>query len=206
MKRILAMLFLFLFLTCPMAVGSVAALSWLEEGVFPEGWQAEEGAPAWGAWFMVDGSWLREAVDPGSDQAERYFADLNGRWFLLHAAQGDSPVSCDPPEWYPWGDTPEKRGLPSKGREENSVSDKSRSFSWGEWETHFGGRFRRVNPPGQPLTGAAHLVDSNGSCYILIVYPGATPRRVEMFSWFPGFPPGWAVRPGTTVLVNKAAE
>lgn len=206
MKKTLALIFLFLFLNGPIAIGSGAGISGLEEGIFPEGWQAAEGSPAWGAWFMVDGSWLREALAPGGDQAERFFADINGRWFIHHASQVEPPVSCDPPEWYPWEDTPEKRGLPSKGMEDDSLSDRRRSFSWGEWETHFGGMFRRVNPPGQALVGAAHLVDSNGSCYILIVYPGATPRRVEMFSWFPGFPPGWAVRPGTTVLVNKAAE
>jgi len=54
--------------------------------------------------------------------------------------------------------------------------------------------------------GATHLVDENGSCYILVVYPGATPRIVERFSWFPGFPSGWGIKSGTTVLVHKGAE
>lgn len=185
-----------------------AAPGWLEGGIFPETETpgAVSESPSWGAWFMLDGLWIREAVNPASDSSARYFADANGRWFVFDEARGDVPVSCDPPEWYPWEDTPEKRGLASKGKDEILDAEKRTSFSWGEWEDHFGGWFRRINPPGPPLMGAAHLVDGNGSCYVLVVYPGSTPRGVERFSWFPGFPPGWGMKPGATVLVNKAAE
>lgn len=190
------------------AVMIEAAPGWLEGGIFPETESLETAAeaPSWGAWFLNDDAWLREAVNPVSDPSQRYFADANGSWFVFDETKGDVPVSCDPPEWYPWEDTPEKRGLDPKGKDETLGGKYSRSFSWGEWENHFGGMFRRVSPPGKPLMGATHLVDENGSCYILVIYPGAIPRGVDRFSWFPGFPPGWEIKPGTTILVSKGAE
>ncbi len=190
------------------AFRSEAAPGWLESGIFSETETPETASeePSWGGWFMPEEVWLREAVNPVSDPAQRYFVDVNGRWYVFDGSAGDVPVSCDPPGWYPWQDTPEKRGLDLKGKDENIEIKRKSSFSWGEWEDHFGGWFRRITPPGLPLMGATHLVDGNGSCYILVVYPGATPRGVERFSWFPGFPPGWGIKPGTTILVNKGAE
>lgn len=185
---------------------SEAAPAWLDGGVFPEtevSGASDEG-PSWGAWFMPGGVWMREAVNRNARSAERFFVDVNGDWFVFDESGEGVPASCDPPEWYPWQDTPGKRGLASKGKDENLEMDKNSSFSWGEWENHFGGMFRRISPPGPALMGATHLVDENGSCYVLVVYPGATPRILDKFSWFPGFPPGWGIKPGTTVLVNKA--
>lgn len=206
-KPFLLLLWSFILLSAAAAL-SEAAPGWLESGIFPETETPETEAegPSWGSWFMPGDVWIREAVNPDSVSAGKFFMDVNGNWFDFDAVKGDIPVPGEPPEWYPWEDTPEKRGLAPKGNDENLVKDKNRSFSWGEWEDHFGLWFRRITPPGQPLVGATHLVDENGSCFILVVYPGATPRSAERFSWFPGFPPGWGIKPGTTILVNKGAE
>lgn len=208
MKRSLMILLWSALLLTVATCRSEAVPGWLEGGIFPD----EEipassvEAPSWGAWFMSEGVWVREAENPDSDKGQRYFVNINGGWIVFDGSEGDVALPCDPPEWYPWQDTPEKRGLAPKGKDENLEIDRNSSFSWGEWEDHFGGWFRRITPPGKPLMGATHLVDGNGSCYILVVYPGATPRSVERFSWFPGFPPGWIIKPGATVLVKKAAE
>lgn len=208
MKRFFPVLFLTFLLISAISCRGEAAPGWLDSGVFPENESipAPNDAPFWGAWYSIDGTWLREAADPSGPAGKRFFADVNGGWFVFEESAGDVPVSCDPPEWYPWQDTPEKRGLLPKGKDESLEIKQNRTFSWGDWENHFGGWFRRINPPGPPLLGAAHLVDENGGCFVLVVYPGATPRTVERFSWFPGFPQGWGIKPGTTVLVNKAAE
>ncbi len=208
MRRSLLLLLWSSLLFSATAAMSEAAPGWLEGGIFPETETPETTAeaPSWGAWFLNDDAWLREAVNPVLDPAQRYFSDVNGNWSVFDGSAGDLPVPGVPPQWYPWEDTPEKRGLAPKGNDENIEIDNNRSFSWGEWEEHFGVWFRRITPPGPPLMGATHLVDENGSCYILVVYPGAAPRIVERFSWFPGFPPGWGIKSGTTVLVNKGAE
>jgi len=198
----------------PVLVSVFLVLLFLPAGVaFPAEWsslsippdivnRAQNGKHHWGGWFLSDGIWIREAVAPDEEAGKRFFADVNGNWFTLEEVSYSSPVPSDPPEWYPWHDSPEQRGLPPKGKDEILSQGWSRSFTMGEWENVFGGWFRRIRPPGHDLVGASHLIDSRGLCYVLVVFPGAMPRAVELFPWFPGFPPGWGIRPGTTVLVE----
>ncbi|HPD98370.1 MAG TPA: hypothetical protein PLP89_08610 [Synergistales bacterium] len=201
MKRVM-LLSLLLFVMLAGAACVEAYGEWLESGTLPDGPdQQNVDPPLWGAWFLPGEVWMREAVGGQESSGPRFFCDVKGEWYFLEDGTEGVPVPCEPPGWYPWQDTPEKRGLTSKGKEE-SAWEKNPSFSWGEWENHFGGWFRRVNPPGPPLLGASHMVDEKGDCWVLVVYPGATPRRVERFSWFPGFPPGHVIRPETTVLVK----
>lgn len=175
------------------------AQQWFDQPLFPE--EASEKGPCWGAWFFDGSRWFREAVAPDKDGAIRYFADVFGHWYSLEPSSG-VPAPADPPRWYPWEDTPERRGLPPKGRDEVLSGEERTSFRMGEWENYFGGWFRRISPPGLQPFGVTHLIDSVGNCYILVVYPGASPRPVERFAWFTGLPSGWVVKPGTTVLVE----
>jgi len=183
------------------AQGVLGGQEWFERPLLPG--EDLGGGPRWGGWFF-DGEerWLREAVAPGEGGAARFFADVYGDWYSLDLDSPGVIQPADPPEWYPWEDTPERRGLPAKGKEEVLSGEPRRSFRMGEWENYFGAWFRRIEPPGLPPLGVVHLIDSLGGCFVLVVYPGASPRPVERFGWFTGFPPGWGIKPGTTVLAE----
>jgi hypothetical protein len=71
----------------------------------------------------------------------------------------------------------------------------------GEWENVFGVWVQKGHPPGLLPAGVSHLVDSEGRCFVLVVYTGRsqTGGEVPLVS---RFPPGWGIRPGTSVLVE----
>lgn len=205
MRRSLLLLLWSSLLFSATAAMSEAAPGWLEGGIFPETETPETTAeaPSWGAWFLNDDAWLREAVNPVLDPAQRYFSDVNGNWYVFDGSAGDLPVPGVPPQWYPWEDTPEKRGLAPKGNDENIEIDKNRSFSWGEWEEHFGVWFRRITPPGQPLMGQPTLwmkmVHATSLWYI---------REPHQGSWkgshgSPGSHPGGGSNPAPLCLCTR---
>ncbi|MEA3507692.1 MAG: hypothetical protein U9R40_02055 [Synergistota bacterium] len=178
---------------------------WLDEPLPALDTSAEtDETPYWSDWYRYDGVWMREAVNPGDDTEYRWFVDINGRWYALEK-NAVEPECTDPPGWYPWSEDPRKDQLPSKGKEDEPGMEREEnpSFSWGGWREEYGVSFRLVNPPGPRLLGAVRLVDPLGNCYIEVVYPGAQPREVDRFVWFPGFPPGWLIKPGTGVLVEQ---
>ena len=183
------------------AQGALCDQEWYERPLTPV--EGPDEGPRWAGWFYDgEGRWLREAAAPGEGGGARFFADVYGDWYSLGLGSPGVIQPVDPPEWYPWDDTPEKRGLPPKGKDEVLYGEPRYSFRMGEWENYFGAWFRRIDPPGLPPLGVVHLIDSVGGCFVLVVYPGASPRPVERFGWFTGFPPGWGIKPRTTVLVE----
>ena len=182
------------------AISAASAQEWYENALFPQDGLKE--APFWGDWFFDGDRWLREAIPPDGKEAARSLVDVYGNWYSLDPSAVEIISPSDPPQWYPRDDTPESRGLPPKGKDEVLSEQGSRTFRMGEWENVFGVWYKRVIPPGLLPAGVSHLVDSEGRCFVLVVYPGAVPRPVERFPWFPGFPPGWGIRPGTSVLVE----
>jgi len=190
-------------LLCGMVSGE--GVGWLEEPLMVQDKPAEEGeTPFWADWYRYDGTWIREAVNPREETMGRWFVDIDGRWYALEEGS-QKPECADPPVWYPWSNDPRKDQLPSKGKDDEIQSERegNPSFSWGGWREEYGASFRLVNPPGPRLLGAIRLVDPMGKCYIEVVYPGAQPREVDRFVWFPGFPPGWMIKAGTGVLVEQ---
>ena len=183
------------------AISAATAQEWYEQALSPQEGLKEEG-PCWGDWFFDGDRWLREATPPDGEEYARFLVDVYGNWFSLDPSGAEIISPSDPPQWYPWDDTPESMGLPPKGKDEILSEQGSRTFRMGEWENVFGVWYKRVSPPGLLPAGVSHLVDSEGRCYVLVVYPGASPRPVERFPWFPGFPPGWGIRPGISVLVE----